>query len=128
MIIVNDSILGNVYTVSLCLKERLPWFIQGPCHIECQYMLKYADNKKYYLLWMQYFGMVDTICQRCAKVFTQKYTNINELALCATDDLAKTLLKNYETVVLKANKFDINELVIDDLFLYLPQKHDNIIC
>ncbi|KTC98131.1 YceD family protein [Legionella erythra] len=109
--------------ISLTLTERLPYFVQPPAHLKCDYRVENKDH--YYLLTMTVSGELTVSCQRCLKPFPYPYSNRLELAVCGSEEAAEKLLANYETIVAADNQLDLADLITDELHLYCQESHEN---
>ena len=107
--------------LSLVLEQRLPLFIKAPCHVDCHYQLE--KEKGYFLLRLRVSGLLTIVCQRCLSDFIYDYTNETVIALCESDDIANQLMSNYECSVISEGEVDLNDIILDELHLYAPQKH-----
>ena len=105
------------------LEERLPLFLKSPCQIDCHYQLQ--QEKGYYLVHMQVSGVLTVLCQRCLGEFTQSYENKTVVALCDSDEIAAQLMSEYECIVAANGKVELDDLILDELHLYAPQKHSD---
>lgn len=110
--------------LSILLEQRLPLFIKAPCQVECHYQLQ--KEKGYFLLDMEVSGALTIVCQRCLAEFTHDYTNKTLIALCESDETADQLMSNYECSVISNGEVDLNDLILDELHLYAPQKHTEL--
>lgn len=106
------------------LVERFPDNIIAPCKVICDYELQpYSD---YYLLAMQVSGTIQIQCQRCLGTFEYPYDNSTTLAVCSSEEVAETLMSDYESIVALNNQIDFKELITDELILNCPKKHPDI--
>lgn len=109
---------------TLVVSERLPDFLNGPCHLNVSYSIEAEDD--FYLVHLRVKGELTVICQRCAQEFANAYDNQTTLAVCRNDERAEQVLEQYETVVASNWQVDLMELIIDELHLYAPQFHPEI--
>jgi len=103
------------------IEERLPKHIQSLGALTCDYQVEAGKN--YYLLTMSVNGELTIICQRCLGVFRHDYANTTQLAVCADDATAETLMGQYESTVASNYQIDLIEVLTDDLYLLTPEKH-----
>jgi uncharacterized protein len=114
---------ADAETFRVEISERLPANIAGPCLIEGDYTFQFFST--YYLLTLTIAGDLTVICQRCLHEYPHHYSNTSVLAVCESDELANTLMNDYECVVVKDNQVDLIELITDELHLYSPENHLN---
>ena len=107
-------------TVVANLQERLPKRVQGPCEITCTFQVTAASD--HYLLAFEASGNVNITCQRCLGTFPYQYHNKTTLAVCPNDEIAETLMASFECIEGRG-EIDLNEVLADDLHLFLPEKH-----
>lgn len=110
---------------NLLLKDRLPDFINPPCQMEVIYSVEANDD--YYVMHIQTKSDLNVICQRCMQDFTNVYENQTVIAVCKTDQRAEQLLPLYDCIVSPDWQLDLKELVIDELHLYAPQFHPEMV-
>lgn len=107
------------------LSERLPFFIVSDCVLECDYSVQtYPD---YFLLTLDVSGTIPTQCQRCLDVFESDYSNYTELAICRDEKTAENLMEDYECIVNAQKEIDLVTVITDELYLYAPEKHLELI-
>lgn len=109
--------------VDVSLVERLPETIQSPCELNCEFKIENSGN--YYLLKLSVAGVLAINCQRCLGVFHHDYYNQTELAICANDAIAETLMEHFDCIVAEDNQVDLEEIITDELYLFAPEKHEN---
>jgi uncharacterized protein len=109
---------------TLIVSDRLPAFLNGPCHLDLSYAIEAEDD--FYLIHLSVKGQLSVVCQRCAQEFASSYDNQTTIAVCRTDERAEQILEQYESVVSANWQIDLMELVIDELHLYAPQFHNEI--
>lgn len=111
--------------VQLHLTERLPHQIISDCSLVCEYVVtRYPD---YYVLTLHVVGELPIQCQRCLEAFVQPYENHTELAICVNDSIAEKLMESYECIVSPQLEVNLVEIVTDELHLYAPEKHEELI-
>lgn len=106
------------------IDERLPNFLIPPCHLNITYHVDAKDD--YYLIHLQVVGNLNIACQRCMQEFPLSYDNHTTIAICRSDERAEQLLEYYECIVSSNWQVDLEELIIDELHLYVPQFHPEI--
>ncbi len=111
--------------VQLKLTERLPYYIVSDCTLDCEYLVQRLPN--YYLLKLDVSGILTIQCQRCLAPFTYPYDNHTELAICRDEVTAENLMEQYECIVASQNEVDLVAIVTDELHLYAPEKHAELI-
>lgn len=111
--------------VQLKLSERLPAHIVSDCILDCEYLVQQRPD--YYLLKLDVSGMLTIQCQRCMDVLTYPYDNHTELAICRDEATAERLMDQYECITLSKNEVDLVSIVTDELHLYTPEKHAELI-
>lgn len=116
---------AGTHPVVMQLKERLPQRIVGPCELRCD--LSIEDHADYYLVSLAIEGALTITCQRCLKDFQHAYTHDTQLAVCRTDELAEKLMTSFECTVNQQGEMDLREVLTDDLHLFSPEKHLNVI-
>ncbi|MDI9818206.1 MULTISPECIES: DUF177 domain-containing protein [unclassified Legionella] len=110
--------------VNIKLQERLPAHVASPCSINCQFSVESFDH--YYLLTLSVDTLLELTCQRCLKEFSYHYLNLTKLAICDSEEMAEELMERYECIVAN-NHIDLQELVTDELHLYAPELHPEMI-
>jgi uncharacterized protein len=111
--------------VQLKLSERLPSFIVSDCTLDCEYLVQQFPD--YYLLKLDVSGMLTIQCQRCMGVFIYPYDNHTVLAICRDEVTAENLMEQYECIASSENEVDLVSIVTDELHLYAPEKHAELI-
>lgn len=109
--------------VDVHVKDRLPYFVQGPCDLHCEIAVR--EEQQYYHLNLTITGQLIIHCQRCAQDFSQSYKHHSELAVCGDDATADRLMPNIDCIVHEEDDIDILVLVTDDLHLYCLDRHEN---
>jgi len=107
--------------------ERLPSFVVSPCEVDCCYQLHRESD--YILLSMHIKGELHIDCQRCLGRFAYHYDNHTTVALCSSEDVADRLMSDYECIVIDDAELDLDDVILDEIHLYAPQKHlDHAAC
>ncbi len=104
------------------LDERLPSFLVAPCDLIINY--KTEPKEDFYLIHIEVSGELTIICQRCLNEFKLQYNNPTTIAVARNDARAEQLLEHYECIVSPNFQVSIDDLVIDELHLYVPQFHE----
>lgn len=105
------------------LIERLPYYVQSPCTLNCTYQLSQQD--KFYLLNLKIEGDLSLTCQRCAELYVYPYHKEIEIAVCRDEERASQLMERYDCIVAH-NEIDLLEILSDEICLYAPEKHESI--
>lgn len=108
----------------LSFNERLPHFLRSPCQLTVTYQAEGKDD--YYLIHLDVTGKLIIECQRCMHEFNFNYENHTTIAVCRSDERAEQLFELYECIVAVNWKIDLEELIIDELHLYVPEFHPQI--
>jgi uncharacterized protein len=119
--ILNELTKHQQQTKIIKLTERLPDFILGPCELKVDYRVEAVED--YYLIHLQVTGELMIICQRCLQEFKLPYDNSTLIAACFSEKRANQLLRNYECIVSENGQIVLEDLIIDELYLYAPQFH-----
>jgi uncharacterized protein len=120
----NDAREAGSKQFVIHLKERLPERITSPCELSGDFSV--LNRGDYYLLSLHVKGTLVVTCQRCLDVFEHLYDHQSEIAICADDALAETLMKQFECIVALQDEIDLVDIVTDGLHLYVPEKHSDI--
>lgn len=106
------------------IEERLPSFLNSPCQLNVTYQVAAKEN--FYLIYLKVVGDLEITCQRCMQEFDLAYENDTIIAVCRDDERAQQLLELYECIVSTNWQVDLDNLIIDELHLYVPQFHPEI--
>lgn len=106
------------------ITERLPFYVKKADISSFYYTTQMF--KEYYLLTLEVSAELKIECQRCMHDFDYKYNNINNLAVCRSEEIAEKLMTEYEPLVSMTNEIDLIEIITDDLHLFCPEIHDNL--
>lgn len=109
------------HTETVVIKERLPAFLEGPCHLSVTYRVEAEDD--FYLINLKVVGSLTILCQRCMQKFIFPYDNSTVVAVCRSDERSEQLLEHYECIVSSNWQVQLTELVTDEMHLYAPQFH-----
>lgn len=110
--------------VNIHLQGRLPEHIQAPAKLTCDVQVEYYND--YYLVTLKVAGVLTIACQRCLNTFEHDYANQTTLAVSMSEDIADSLMTNFECLVAVDDEIDLAEILTDELYLYSPNKHENI--
>ncbi len=108
-------------TKQITLRERLPSFLLSPCHLTVTYQIEAKEN--FYLIQLEVSGELTVLCQRCLHEYNLIYNNQTAIAVTRSDERAEQLLEYYECIVSSNYQVDLEDMVIDELHLYVPQFH-----
>jgi len=114
----------NPTHIEVTLTQRLPDYIQSPCHITCD--IQVTKKQDYYQLTLIVCGQITVTCQRCLGHFVEAYSNRSELALCPDDVIAERLMSIMECTVNPGDDIDLEAIITDELHLFCPEKHRDI--
>lgn len=114
------------HKTTLILQNRLPEFVAGDVVANCSYSVKEQEGQ--YLLFLKVEAQVEIICQRCLNLFKYEYFGDNSLLVCDTEEVAKLKINDYECIVAGNNTVVLEDILIDDLYLFLPDKHAKEAC
>lgn len=125
--VLNIQELGkqSQHTQPLVIKDRLPPFLEGECNLSVSYHAVATDD--FYVLNLDVSGPLTVTCQRCLDPFSIDYKNVTAVAVCRTEERAEQLLEEYECIVSSNWKISIEDIVCDELHLYVPEFHQEII-
>ncbi|RUR12152.1 DUF177 domain-containing protein [Legionella sp. km772] len=106
----------------LNLSARLPSFLASPCQVNVTYQVEAKED--FYLMHLVVSGELTVTCQRCLNAFNLIYNNPTTIAVARDDERAEQLLEHYECIVSSNYQVNLEDLVIDELHLYVPQFHE----
>ena len=118
------SMQSDPQHVNLVVEERLPKRLDSPCKLSCEFYARQESN--YYILHVKTRGMVDIVCQRCLQVFPYPFQHQATIAVCPDEATAERLMNQYECIVAENGQINILEVLTDDLYLFLPEKHPDL--
>lgn len=124
MLNLHDLVKQETQNKTVTLSDRLPHYLSSPCEVTARYQAKIKDD--FYLLELHVSGALTVTCQRCMEDYDLAYDNMTQLAVCRTDERAEQLLEHFECVVSKNGSIELEELIIDELHLYVPHFHPEI--
>lgn len=110
--------------IKLLIKERLPHFVASD--VEMSFTYEVAQQGPLYLLNIDEKASISVICQRCMGEFEQPFEHQSQIAICATDKMAQQYQSLYDVIVISDLIVNIEDILVDDLYLYLPNNHKNI--
>ena len=122
MLNLQDLVKYDRQQTQITLSERLPSFLVSPCTLNVSYEVKARDD--FYLINMEVSGELAVTCQRCIHEFNLKYNNSTTIAVTRNDERAEQLLEHYECIVSTNYQVNLEDLIIDELHLYVPQFHE----
>lgn len=108
----------------LTVTERLPSFVVAPCQLDVTFQVELKED--FYLIHLEVKGDLTVVCQRCMNEFKLDYNNPTVVAVARSDERAEQLLEQYECIVSSNWQVSLDDLVVDDLHLYVPQFHQEI--
>lgn len=112
------------HTKILSLEHRLPDFLIPPSTLEVTYSVKAEHD--FYLIHLRVHGELKVLCQRCMGEFLLPYENETQVAVCRSEARADQLLARYESMVSSDGQVDLEELIVDELHLYVLPYHKEI--
>ena len=112
---------GTTGTCDIVLDSGLPEHLIAPLKFQCRYEI--IEQDRYYLLSYQFHASIKYVCQRCLEESKAELAIENTLALCINDDDAEKLMSEFEPVVVKGRSFELEPLLLDELYLSAPLKH-----
>ena len=121
MLHLQDLAKQGQHTKLLTISDSLPSFLCSPCHLNVTYQVEAKDD--FYLIHLGVTGDLNIICQRCMHEFTFSYDNQTVIAACRKDERAEQLLVYYETIVSSNSQVALEDLIRDELHLYVPIFH-----
>ena len=119
-----DANKGKCIGGTIFLAERLPIFVNQPISIDFNYSIQRFDE--YYLISIEEKSSVQLICQRCSEAWVEEHAHTTELMICFNEKTAERLQNEYDVIVLPDLILDIKEVLLDNMHLFLPEKHENI--
>lgn len=121
MLRLNDLAKQQSQTHHLVVSDDLPVSLKGPCALDVSYRVE-AQND-IYLIHLRVVGDLTAICQRCMHEYPLSYDNQTVIAVCRSDARAEELLEEYECIVASNWQVSLDELIHDELHLYVPEFH-----
>lgn len=111
-------------TVVIRVQERKPERVNSPCELTCVFKVEACSD--YYLLTLNVSATLEIACLRCLGGFQHEHTNLTQLAICANEEIAESLMASFECIVVNNYQIDLIDIVTDELHLFLPEKHQDI--
>lgn len=108
-------------TETLLISEYRPGFLPHPSEVEATYEVE--DKIDYFLIRLSVRGDLIVLCQRCMQEFTLAYDNSTVIAVCPTEERAERIQAQYDCIVANKGTVVLEDIVRDDLHLYLPPSH-----
>lgn len=124
MVYLQELVKYGQQTKTITLDSRLPDFIEAPVTLHVHYKAEVQED--FYLIHFQTNGILNLRCQRCMENYSYSYTNETIIAICRTEERAEKLLEHYECIVSTDFQVNVEDLLIDELHLYIPQFHPEI--
>jgi uncharacterized protein len=112
------------HTKTLTVSERLPHWVTSPCDLAVAYHVEAKEG--FYLVHLHVHGALHLQCQRCLDEFNYLHDNNTNIAVCRDDERAEKLLEHYECIVAPDFQVSLEDLIIDELHLYVPQFHPEV--
>lgn len=107
--------------LELTLMERLPAHLIPPCVVTCHWTLNEQPD---YALWtFTLDAKLALHCQRCAEPFITPFFHQNSLMICQDLDTLNRHNNRYECVLWEELPNNLTDLVIDELYLFSPDRH-----
>jgi uncharacterized protein len=115
---------GKSSIQTVLLKERLPFIVDKPVELSFSYTI---ENKgDFYLLQLEEEANIHLICQRCTDEWIYPYHQMHKLAVCADEKAAQKYQTLYDVLVFSDLNVDIDEVLVDNLHLFLPENHEKV--
>ncbi len=114
---------ANSSQVTLQLQERVPYYVQSPCDVHCEIVVRQEPH--YYHVDLKISGQLTIHCQRCAQDFNHAYEHSSELAICPDEATADRMMASIDCIVEPGDDMDLIAIATDDLHLFCPEKHEN---
>lgn len=105
------------------LETRLPTHVSGPCTLHCDWSLD--PYPQYSILTLKLTGDLTLTCLRCAETYTYPFRHENKIAFCRNQSTLEQLMPEMDCLLIEELPADFNELITDELHLYVPEKHDS---
>lgn len=103
------------------LDERLPYYVTESFLMNFQYQIE--NRGEFYLIKLKEFASIPVQCQRCAEIWFFDYQNEVELAICPSEQVAEKYQSVHDVIVVPDLILDIKDVLIDNMHLFLPNKH-----
>lgn len=110
--------------VKITLTERLPAHLQAPIEIDCQYRLR--PESDFFLLDLRIQTTLCFDCSRCGETIRRDFSHECLLAVFSSDERASELAQEYDAVVAEQGELDLGQVLVDELILYAPERHENL--
>jgi uncharacterized protein len=118
---VNNFIKEDIQVI---LDERLPSYVLEPMEMTFSYEIE--KEGPLYLLTIHEKANPKIQCQRCMEECTQLFEHTSKIAICGSDEIAQQYQSTHDLIVASDFIIEINDILIDDLHLYLPNFHKKI--
>jgi uncharacterized protein len=106
------------------LEERLPFYVDKPFDMTFTYRVDV--HSEYYTLYVEEKGNVPLVCQRCAEEWIYDYHHYSEIAVCGKEEIAEKYQNSLDVIVCPDLIVDIKDILVDNMHLFLPKKHEKI--
>lgn len=115
---------ASLRVVECELNERVGSRIELPCTLTCS--LQVEKHPNFFLVMLGVKGHVTVNCLRCLHPFVHDYCNQTVLAVCKSDTFAAQLMETYECIVAESEQLDLTDILVDEVLLYCPERHQNV--
>ncbi|NBX84093.1 MAG: metal-binding protein [Gammaproteobacteria bacterium] len=112
------------HDIKVILEDRLPSFVIEP--IEMTFSYEVEKEGPLNLLTIHEKAYPKIQCQRCMEECSQPFEHTSQIAICSSDEIAQQYQSSYDLIVASDFILEINDILIDDLHLYLPNFHKKI--
>ena len=110
--------------INIILEDRLPHYVLEP--IEMMFSYEVEKEGPLYLLTIYENAHPKIQCQRCMEECSQPFEHTSKIAICGSDEIAQQYQSAYDLIVAPDFIIEINDILIDDLHLYLSNFHKKI--
>lgn len=110
--------------VKIVLNERLPAHLAAPLEVDCQYKLR--PESDFFLLDLSIKALLRFECSRCGEAIEREFAHTSLLAVFSSETRAAELAQEYDAVVAEQGELDLTQVLLDELILYAPERHDNL--
>jgi uncharacterized protein len=108
-------------TLVLHISERLPSCLCESAQVNCTFQVQSCTD--FYLLSLSVKGDFTITCQRCLGNFKHALDYETQLAVCRREEMAESLMEQYDCIVSNNDQLDLLDVLTDELHLNLPEKH-----
>jgi uncharacterized protein len=110
--------------IKVVLDDRLPSYVIDS--IEMTFSYEVEKEGPLYILTIHEKACPKIQCQRCMEECSQPFEHTSQIAICGSDEIAQQYQSAYDLIVASDFIIEINDILIDDLHLYLPNFHKKI--